>query len=167
MDQNTTSNDGQQKSQQALKNSKLKDKRSNQDVRERAIWPTQNFLQAPLWARGLPTQSKTMTAKRAHRGFFETYDNLKDNRRQLRLLLKPNYLEAFDNDTKRMLEETSNVLKWTADKAAFLRDIVFFWTEFAGCWKKHCEETNLWSRSYYRTWSSSTDTAKIEKTKSC
>ena len=59
---------------------------------------------------GYLTQSKTMTAEIEYRGFFETYDNLEANRKQQRLLLNPKYLEAFDNDTKRMLEEKSKIL---------------------------------------------------------
>ena len=57
------------------------------------------------------TQNKTMTAEGAYRCFFETYDNLEDNRQQQRLLLKPKYFESFDNDTKRMLEEKRKVLR--------------------------------------------------------
>ena len=69
------------------------------------------------------TQNKTMTAEGAYRCFFETYDNLEDNRQQQRLLLKPKYFESFDNDTKRMLEEKSKVLRWVVDKVPDLRDI--------------------------------------------
>ena len=72
---------------------------------------------------GYLTQNKTMTAKGAYRCFFETYDNLEDNRQQQRLLLKPKYFESFDNDTKRMLEEKSKVLRWVVDKVPDLRDI--------------------------------------------
>ena len=54
---------------------------------------------------GYLTQNKTMTTEGADQCFFETYDNLEDNRQQQRLLLKPKYFESFDNDTKRMLEE--------------------------------------------------------------
>ena len=54
---------------------------------------------------GYLTQNKTMTAEGAYRCFFETYDNLEDNQQQQRLLLKPKYLENFDNDIKRNLEE--------------------------------------------------------------
>ena len=64
-----------------------------------------------------------MTAEGAHRCFFETYDNMEDNRQQQRLLLKPKYFESFDNDTKRMLEEKSKVLRWVVDKVPDLRDI--------------------------------------------
>ena len=70
---------------------------------------------------GYLTQNKTMTAEGAYRCFFETYDNLEDNRQQLRLLLKPKYFESLDNDTKRMLEEKSKVLRWVVDK-----DLQFF-----------------------------------------
>ena len=72
---------------------------------------------------GFLTQNKTMTAEGAYRRFFETYDNLEDNRQQQRLLLKPRYFESFDNDTKRMLEEKSKVLRWVVDKVPDLRDI--------------------------------------------
>ena len=58
---------------------------------------------------GYLTKNKTMTAEDAYRCFFETYDNLEDNRRQQRLLSKPKYFENFDNDTKRMLEEKRKV----------------------------------------------------------
>ena len=64
-----------------------------------------------------------MTAEGAYRCFFETYDNLEDNRQQQRLLLKPKYFESFDNDTKRMLEEKSKVLRCVVDKVPDLRDI--------------------------------------------
>ena len=57
---------------------------------------------------GYLTQNKTMTADGAYRCFFETYDNLEDNRQQLWLPLKPKCFENFDNDTKRMLEEKSS-----------------------------------------------------------
>ena len=64
-----------------------------------------------------------MTAEGAYRCFFETYDNLEDNRQQQRLLLKPKYFESFDNDTKRMLEEKSKVLRWVVHKIPDLQDI--------------------------------------------
>ena len=70
---------------------------------------------------GYLTQNKTMTAEGAYRCFFETYDNLEDNRQQQRLLLKPKYFESFDNDTKRMLEEKRKVLRWVVDKIPDLR----------------------------------------------
>ena len=72
---------------------------------------------------GYLTQNKTMTAEGAYRCFFETYDTLEDNQQQQRLLLKPKYFENFDNDTKRMLEEKSKVLRWVVDKVPDLRDI--------------------------------------------
>ena len=64
-----------------------------------------------------------MTAEVAYRCFFETYDNLEDNRQQQRLLLKPKYFENSDNDNKRMLEEKSKVLRWVVDKDPDIRDI--------------------------------------------
>ena len=70
---------------------------------------------------GYLAQNKTMTAEGAYRCFFETYDNLEDNRHQQRLLLKPKYFESFDNDTKRMLEEKTKVLRWVVDKISDLR----------------------------------------------
>ena len=72
---------------------------------------------------GFLTQNKTMTAEGAYRCFFETYDNLEDNRQQQRLLLKPKYFESFNNDTRRMLEEKRKVLRWVVDKVPDLRGI--------------------------------------------
>ena len=72
---------------------------------------------------GYLTQNKTMTAEGAYRCFFETYDNLEDNRQLQRLLLKPKHFENFDNETKRMLEEKSKVLQWVVDKVPDLRHI--------------------------------------------
>ena len=72
---------------------------------------------------GYLTQNKTMTAEGAYRCLFETYDKLEDNRQQQRLLLKLKYFESFDNETKRMLEEKSKVLRWVVDKVPDLRDI--------------------------------------------
>ena len=72
---------------------------------------------------GYLTQNKTMTAEGAYWCFFETYDNLEDNRQQQRLLLKPKYFESFDNDTKRMLEEKRKVLRWVVDR---ILDLQFF-----------------------------------------
>ena len=94
---------------------------STQDVRERASCPTQVFLQTPQRARRLP--DKTMTAEGAYQCFFETCDNLEDNRQKQRLLLKQKYFESFDNDTKRMLKEKSKVLRWVVDKIPDLQDI--------------------------------------------
>ena len=86
---------------------------------------------------GYLTQNKTMTAENAYHGFSGKYKNLEANRKQQRLLLKPNDLEAFGNDTKRMLEEKSKVLRWVVDKIPFLRDTEMFRTDFSG----NCEDT--------------------------
>ena len=61
-----------------------------------------------------------MTAESAHQFFFETYDSLEDNTRQQRLLFKPKYLEAFDKETKRMLENKSKFLRRVVDKVPSL-----------------------------------------------
>ena len=68
-------------------------------------------------------------------------DNLEANRMQQTLLLKPKYLEVFDNGTKRMLEEKSKDLRWVVDEVPFLRDIERLRTGFVG----DCEDT---SRAY-------------------
>ena len=81
---------------------------------------------------GYLTQNKTMTAESANRVFFETYDMLEGNRKQQKLLLNPKYLEALDNDTKRMLEEKSKHLRCVVDEVPFLRDIEKFSAEFVG-----------------------------------
>ena len=64
-----------------------------------------------------------MTVEGAYRCFFETYDNLEDNRLLQRLPLKPKCFENFDKETKPMLEEKSEVLRWVDDKVSDLRDI--------------------------------------------
>ena len=56
-------------------------------------------------------------------GYLTQELELEDNRQQQRLLLKPKYFESFDNDTKRMLEEKSKVLRWVVDKIPDLQDI--------------------------------------------
>ena len=76
-----------------------------------------------------------MTAESAQRCFFETYDNLEDNRQQQRLLLKPNYLEAFKNDINRRLEQKSKFFVVENDELPLLRDTENFRTKFLGCWK--------------------------------
>ena len=70
---------------------------------------------------GYLTQNKTMKAEGAYRCFFETSDNLEDNRQQQRLLLKPKYFENLDNDTTRILQEKKKVLRWVVDKIPDLR----------------------------------------------
>ena len=75
-----------------------------------------------------------MTAEKTYRSFFKTHDNLDNNRRQLRFLLKPTSFATFDNETKRVLEK-SNVLRWVVDKIPFLRNIERFPTEVVHCQK--------------------------------
>ena len=53
------------------------------------------------------------------------------------LLLKPKNLEAFDNDTKLMLEEKIKDLRWLFDEVPFLREIKMFRTNFVG----DCKDT--------------------------
>ena len=86
---------------------------------------------------GYLTQNKAMTLKGVYQFFFETYDKLEANKNQQRLLFKPKYLEAFDNDTKRVLEGKSKVLRWAVDEVPFLRDIEKFHTKYVG----FCEDT--------------------------
>ena len=62
------------------------------------------------------TQIKTVTAERVYRCFFETYDELEENRQQQRQILKPKYLENFDAGTERKLGERKNVLQWLVEK---------------------------------------------------
>ena len=74
----------------------------------------------------------TAAAQSAYRCCFETYESLEDVRKKQTLPLKPQYLEAFDNDIKRMLQEKSKVLRWVVDKVPFLREIESSCTEFVG-----------------------------------
>ena len=55
---------------------------------------------------------KTVSADKAYQCFFETYNELEENRQQQRLLLKPTQFENFDSNTKRILEKKSKVLRW-------------------------------------------------------
>ena len=43
-------------------------------------------------------QKKTVPVEKTYQGFFETYDELKENRQQQRLLMKLNFFENYDND---------------------------------------------------------------------
>ena len=45
-----------------------------------------------------------MKVESSYLWFFETYDNIEDNRQQQKLLLKPKYIENCDNETKRLFE---------------------------------------------------------------
>ena len=65
------------------------------------------FIRRLTERQGYLTQNETMTAESAYRFFFETHDKLEANRKQQKLILKPKYLEAFDNATRRMLEKKS------------------------------------------------------------
>ena len=56
-------------------------------------------------------RKKTVSAERAYQCFFETYDEMEENRQLQKLLLKPKFFEVLDNDTKRILEEKSQVLR--------------------------------------------------------
>ena len=80
-------------------------------------------------------QKKTISAERTYQCFFEAYDELEENRKQQRLLLKPKCFEIFDSDTKRTLEEKSNALRWVVEKAPFLRNIEGLRTEVFLYWK--------------------------------
>ena len=85
-----------------------------------------------------------MTAEGAYRCFFETYDKLEDNWQQQRLLLKPKYFENFDNDTKRMLEEESKVLRCVVDKVPDLREIEDCLAVVVDYRKDLLRSTNYW-----------------------
>ena len=49
------------------------------------------------------------------------------------LLLKPKNFENFDNDTKRMLEEKSKLLRWVFHKVPFRQEIERFRTKIFDC----------------------------------
>ena len=71
----------------------------------------------------LPNTKQNNDGQRCLLMFLREVRQLEDNRQQQRLLLNPKYFENFDNDTKRMLEEKSKVLRWVVDKVPDLRDI--------------------------------------------
>ena len=68
-------------------------------------------------------QKITMTAERVYRCFFETFDELEENRQQQKQLLKPKYLENIDADTERKLGERKNALQWLVEKVPQLKKI--------------------------------------------
>ena len=50
-------------------------------------------------------QNKKMSAERLYRCFFEAYDELEENIKQQRQILKPKHIEGFDADIERKLGE--------------------------------------------------------------
>ena len=82
-----------------------------------------------------PAQNKTVSAEKANQGFFETYDEIEENREQQRLLLKPKFFEIFDNDNNRMLKKNCIILGLVIDKMPSLQDIEIFGSEFVDCRK--------------------------------
>ena len=78
-------------------------------------------------------QNKTVTAERVYRSFFETYDELEENRQQQRQLLQPKYLENFDADTDRKMGERKNVLQWLVEKVPQLKKSEKCRTEVINC----------------------------------
>ena len=104
-------------------------------------------------------QKKTISAVTAYQCFFETYDEIEENRKQQWLLLKPKFFEIFDSDTKRNLEEKSEVLRWVAEKVPFLQDIEIFRTEDSECRKDTLRHYTISKQKeyFYR------EAAKLEK----
>ena len=92
---------------------------------------------------GYLIQNKSMRAEGAYGCFFETYDNLEDNRQQQRFILKQKCFESFDNDTKRKLEEMSKVLRWVVDKVPALQDIEYCRAVIFDCGKDTLREYKL------------------------
>ena len=73
---------------------------------------------------GYLAQKKTMTGVQAYKHFYETFDQLEENRSNQMKLLNPKYQEPFASDTKRLLEEKKKILSWLLNKVPDLRDIV-------------------------------------------
>ena len=69
-------------------------------------------------------QKKTMTGIQAYKCFYETFDQLEENRSNQMKLLNPNYQEPFTSDTKRMLDEKKKILSWVLKDVPDLREIV-------------------------------------------
>ncbi len=69
-------------------------------------------------------QKKTMTGIQAYKCFYETFDQLEENRSNQMELLKPKYQDPFASDTKRMLEEKKKILSWLLKEVPDLREIV-------------------------------------------
>ena len=79
------------------------------------------------------TQKKTVSAEGAYQCFFETYDELDENRQQQRLPLKPMYFDSFDSDTKRILEQKSKVWRVVVENVPFLWDTEIYRSELVDC----------------------------------
>ena len=63
-------------------------------------------------------QNKTVSAERAYRCFFETYDEPEDKRHQQRQCLKPKYSDSFVADTERKMHEKKKTFKWLVEQIA-------------------------------------------------
>ena len=74
---------------------------------------------------GYLAQKKTMTGTQAYKYFYETFDQLEENRSNQMKLLNPKYQEPFASDTKRMLDEKRKILSWLLKEVPDLDDIVY------------------------------------------
>ena len=73
---------------------------------------------------GYLAQKKTMTGIQAYKYFYETFDQLEENRSNQMKLLNPKYQQPFASDTKRMLDEKKKILSWLLKEVPDLREIV-------------------------------------------
>ena len=82
------------------------------------------------------TQKKTVSTEGSYQWFFESYDELEENRQQQKITIKTRFFENFDSDKKCILEEMSKILRWVVEKVPFLGDIERFRTEICDCRKR-------------------------------
>ena len=68
-------------------------------------------------------EKKPIPLEKDYQFFFETYDDLKENRKQQRQHLKSKYLESFNGDTEQKLGEKNHTLKWLVEQIPKLRKI--------------------------------------------
>ena len=74
---------------------------------------------------GYLAQKKTMTGIQAYKCFYETFDQLEENRSNQMKLFNPKYQEPFASDTKRMLDEKRKILSWLLKEVPDLDDIIY------------------------------------------
>ena len=70
------------------------------------------FVRHPIDVKGHFAKNTTMSAEKAYRCFFETYDKLEEKIQPQRQLLKQNYLEKLGVDSEQKLDENNKTLKW-------------------------------------------------------
>ena len=91
-------------------------------------------------------QKKTVSAEKAFKCFFKTYDELKESSQQQRLLLKLKIFENFDSDTNRMLEGMSKLWGGQLPKCPPSEKLKLSALNSSTFGKTYCRHKNWWKR---------------------